>query len=80
MAKVFYLKDHQERQSSENAALKVAEAQIDESNRVRNLAKQFIFQASSLLNDLDEEDRRVGWLLADCAQLLNAESDLKIVL
>jgi len=74
MAKIFYLKDYLARLAGESC-VKIDCLKRKESARVRNLAKQFIHQASSLLNDLEEDDRRVGWLLSDCANLLVPEND-----
>ena len=83
MAKILYLAQYLEKLSQAESQ-KEAERQSlinrNEAERARNLAKQFIFQASSLLNDLNEEDRRIGWLLSDCAQLLDSDTECQVVL
>lgn len=40
----------------------------------RNLARVFVERASRLLEGLSESDRRVGWLLSDCVNLLDAKT------
>ena len=36
----------------------------------RRLARVLVQRASELLEELEEDDRRIGWLLSDCATLL----------
>ena len=45
------------------------------SDRRRHLARLFIHQASSILEGLSENDKRIGWLLSDCAELLEGQKN-----
>lgn len=77
MAQVFSISDYQRRKSrpkliyrSAPMFYKQGQLEHDEANLSRLAAKELIRQASGLLAGLGQGERRVGWMLDDCLDLL----------
>ncbi|MCB0310602.1 MAG: hypothetical protein KDD42_05175 [Bdellovibrionales bacterium] len=62
MPRVVFLQDYLDRKNAIH------------NSQVKRAAQELMYQAAELLSQLDEPEKKIGWLLEDCADILSEQA------